>query len=104
MLIEQPKFVYAAAAITVAAFAYFVYMSLGGDSRFADGALDMSEATWGELALIFAMLLSVFLTWLSAIWHALRSGQPKLALLIVFVWPASFVYAVRRLRTAAPQP
>ena len=99
MLIEKPKFVLATAIVAIAAFGYFIALSITGDPRFDDGALYFEEAAWWELILIVALLLSVFSIWFSAMHHAFSKGRTKIVLLILFVWPFSFIYGLCHAKT-----
>lgn len=94
MLIEKPRFIFTTTATVVLAFGYFLYLDNSADPRFSDHALNYAEAQWWELALIALCLAAVFSTLLSAIKHAFNQGRPALAILMLLVWPASFVYGL----------
>jgi hypothetical protein len=71
----------------------YVFILIGvDDPRMDDGGLSLFEANILEASLLIIGGVSIFLVLVSAIFHAFKHDRNKWVLMIIFIWPLSFVY------------
>ena len=73
-------------------FGYAVLMSIFGDPRLADGALNNEELFLYEKLVLVLSMPGIASSWVYAIYKALRRKQIKWFFLVFLVWPLSIVY------------
>ena len=73
-------------------FGYAVLMSIFGDPRLADGALNNEELFLYEKLVLALSMSGIAFSWIYAIYKALRRKQIKWFFLVLMIWPLSVVY------------
>ena len=73
-------------------FGYALLMSLFGDSRLADGALNNEELFLYEKFVLALSMPGIAFSWVYAIYKTLRSKQIKWFFLVFMIWPLSIIY------------
>jgi hypothetical protein len=68
--------------------------AISGQPRMADGGLSGDEMFLGEKALALLVPLSVFASMFVAMRRAARAGSRLWFFVCLFVWPATFLYAL----------
>ena len=73
-------------------FGYALLMSLFGDPRLTDGALNNEELFLYEKLALALSMFGIAFSWIYAIYKALKRKQIKWFFLVFIVWPLAIVY------------
>jgi hypothetical protein len=91
VLINRKVF-YFCSIFSIGMFLYgFILIGVDG-TRMDDDGLSLFEANILEASLLIIGGVSIFLVLVSAIFHAFKHDRNKWVLMIIFIWPLSFVY------------
>ena len=73
-------------------FGYALLMSIFGDPRLTDGALNNEELFLYEKLALALSMFGIAFSWIYAIYKALKRKQIKWFFLVFIVWPLAIVY------------
>lgn len=71
---------------------YALIMLITGDQRLVDGALNHEEMFLYEKFILALSLIGILITWIYAMYKALRRKHIKWLLLVYLIWPLAIVY------------
>ena len=93
-LIYNRKFVYIALLSAVVMWGYFLSLMAFGDPRMIDNQLFFEEMHWSEIVLMIQGLILTFILLFSSLYHSFSIlGKKKWGVMILCVWPLTYVYA-----------
>lgn len=91
--IEKRQFVYLATIGSISMWAYFIGLDLTENPRMLDHQLTHDEMYWWEFLITIQGLFLTFAILVSSVRHSFKNFKKYWGVLMLLIWPLSFVYA-----------